>query len=500
MVMQAVEPIEIEAEITAEFGNMLFNNAMKRLSWTQIVSELVDNALGHSAKNIAIEWVSRKGHSMFRVTDDGLGSDTPEAFLQPGYTTGNIDPLGNSTFGAGLCAVERHLKGQMRIATKMEDKPEFWVIFRKIANGQSGRAQQWPATARMIEEQGIPGRHGTSIYFDGFDKYMPNSRQLATVIDELSIAYSPVLTGGKTGRTIRVIKNGESHRLKPVARPAVRELRRSEFTVGGHIYKAEWGVTEEPVSRLGCGLIYGAKLFDHDSSVFGDLSGRHFYCQLVIPHTAGRLAMDLCKRFATDLEPAYDRLFDLIESDLIQAHELSVTAEDVELNSRLSSMLSGEPVSTTRARKVNGGNEDLREFNGRDPNSRGATPANSGRKRKGRKRLDKSSVARNARIEWIAGGENEPAVSWKPDGGVIAFNEDVPALKSLKESKNHTGLLLLAIPVIAHAEEKRAGASLFPEMGDAAEITRELLRRLHDSQTAAKACDRAYLGHAIETT
>lgn len=481
MVTTTQSHIDIEADLSPEFGAFIFSNLMKRFPWANIAGEMIDNALGHSAKNVAIEWRTEDGRSLFRVTDDGLGSDTPEAFLRPGYSTGNPDPLGNSTFGAGLCAVERHLEGRLTVATKMANLPEFWFIERQITKGQKGRARKRPASEQLILDHGIPGRSGTSVNFHGFAKRIPNAAQLASVVDELSIAYTPAL---QEGRSIKLIRNGDTYKLKPSKRPVVKELKSAEFTVEGHIYKAEWGITEKPVSRLGCGLIYGAKLFDHVPSVFGSLSGRHFYCRLIIPHSAGLQAMDLCKRYASEqtLDPVYDCLWPLIETDLLQAHELSTTAEDVELNSRLSSMLSGEPVG--KARKVNGGNEDLRDFKGRDPNGRGATAANSGRKRSGRKRLDKSSVARNARIEWVAGGDIEPAVSWKPDGGVIAFNEDIPALQALKEAKNHTGLLLLAIPVIAHIEEKRAGASLFPEMGDAAEITRELLRRLHSSQVS----------------
>lgn len=480
MVTTTLDPIEIEAGMPPEFAELLFNKASERMSWANIASELIDNALGHSAENIAIEWGSRKGSLFFRVTDDGLGSDDPEAFLRPGYTTGNVDPLGNSTFGAGLCAVERNLRGNMRIATKRLGDTEFWVIERNITNSRNGRAQQWPSTDRNITNYGIPGQSGTSINFDGFARSLPYKNHLANAIDELSIAYSPALRGKKS---IRLIKDGKRYLLKPAKPPAVKELKCSTFVVDGHEFKAEWGVTEAPVSRLGCGLIYGAKLFDHDESVFGDLSGRHFYCRLVIPHSAGRKAMELCKRYASNLEPVYDCLFDLIEPDLQQAHEMSQVSANDDLNSRLASMLSGEPVSTSKARKVNGGNEDLREFKGRNPNGSGATPANTGRKRRGRKRLDKSSVARGARIEWVAGGETEPSVSWKPASGVVVFNEDDPALKWLKDTDD-TALLTLAIPVIAHAEEKRAGASLFPEMGDAAEITRELLRRLHSSQVS----------------
>lgn len=483
MVIHATEGIDIEASISTDVGEVMLRNLVKRFPWSDIASETIDNAIGHYASNVTVEWDTRSGTSVFRVCDDGHGSGHPEAFLRPGLTTGNPDPtMGNSTFGLGLCAIERHLQGNLMVATKRAASGSAWIIERDITKGQNGRARRSTGNGDVLASYGVPGNHGTAVTFSGFGKYIPNNPQVEAVADALSLAYTPALQSGKK---ITLYRNGKAYPLVSVEAPALEEENAAEFCVGGHNYVAQWGIATRPVARAGCGLVYGAKLFAHETTPFRGLSGRLFHCRLQIPHSAGSEAMETCKRFVADdfMEPVYESLWAIIANDLRRAHDLAETSEDAEFNSLLCDVLTGgNQASSTSRRKVAGGNEDLREFKGRDPNNSGVSPAGTGKKRNGRKRFDTSRVARDARIDWVAGGDHEPPVEWKHDGSRIVFNEDVHALARLRDQRNHEGLLLLAIPVVAHAEANRVDGSLFPEM-QAHDITRELLRRL-DSRMA----------------
>lgn len=454
--------------------------AMRNLPWQNIATELVDNALANKKNDapcvVRAIWQT-KGSKNFIFSDNGRGNRRPEVFLQPGLSGGNHDSRGNSTFGTGLFACEAHLGGRMIVATEADDRT-IRVVQRTLKTSEEGAGENIAANRETRAEYCIPSGGGTSIGFSEYAKKGPTASDIERIIEYLGRCYAIVLERAELQITIAL--NGKNWRVKPEVRPALNWIKTERIEIDEHAFSVEWGVTSEPTADAGCRLVYGGKFFETTSEPCGDYDLGRFYACITIPLSAGQDSMDLLKRSVEKefMDDLYDRCATLFESALLESHELCSTAADRKLSDIISTLLSSRAGSTEGGEIKPEGSEDRRQFNGRDHESEGIKPANSGRKRKGRK---KSEMPNRLVSGWAPMAESGPMAKYDPAGNRLTYNSDIELLASWRSTQAATELAQVGAAHVANVlcrMDSDGRNTLFGIDGDFDDLYKEFMHRI----------------------
>lgn len=459
------------------------------LHWEEICAELIDNSLEHSADfcHVTLEWDRQK--NTFRAVDNGEGSHDIQAFFKPGKSVQTGRTKGNSTFGVGLfvcecCVSTKEHPGSLRVATSTGGE-SILVGKRQIDKGSAVICVDVHATDETRRDYGL-GDTGTSVTFTKFAKPHPDAKKMGHIAEKLGRQYGTAILSGAL--KISLTRNGSTVDVDAEAIPECDILKRDVVCIGDHSFEVEWGVTKDICRDNGCRLIYGGKFFDGSQEPCGDYRLGRFYGSVRIPRTIGRESMDILKRAINhvSIDDLFDRLAELFKTELEESDRLCRTGDDEDLNKEISALLSVAVCGTkVEADSGDEGNEDIRDFNGRDPNSAGAKPKNTGRKRKGRRgstgdqKLPDSLITR-----WAPLGVDKGLAEYDYKSGRITFNEDVEMMQRLRAGKQ---TLLLASIAAGHIAKEIEGSEKQRQLGfgdgDFAWIYRQIMERI-DKATA----------------
>ncbi len=418
-----------------------------RFPWHDMCSELIDNALEFMKPKegckVMFDWVTTP--KSFACRDSGKGGTDPELFLRPGKTGGHVSDYGNSTFGTGLFAIECHLDAKMTIATRGENGT-MAIISRRIQHGQTGSIEQFKATREQCRRWRVCDVGGTTICFTGFQRGVPKKDHLPNILKHLSRCYRTVLGNGQL--SIIINHNGKTHHIKPADQPQICNLHQQTVTIDGHAFVVEWGVTKSEVREIGVQLIYGGKLFDSSTEPCGDANLGRFYAAITIPRSIGLESMELLKRGMD--HPAMDTLYSecrkVFGPQLKESDDLCRDDSASVLNKVIGRMLS-RGVRRDKKAKDDQGGQDLREYKGRDMDSEGVKPKETGRTRRGRKG---SKAPEIMKVDWVERGLDKPQVEYDPGGHRLTYNASHPLLVKWKAESSTLSLATLGAAYVAH--------------------------------------------------
>lgn len=476
-------------EDEGEFRNNV-RASNRKLAWENICSELIDNALEHSDGKccIVFEWRRTRSGDVFRAADNGLGSVDLQAFFKPGKSVQTGRSSGNSTFGMGLfvcecCLSSPEHQGKLQVATSTGGS-HILTAFRHIERSMKIEKIAVLATDDSRREYGI-GYRGTSITFSRCSKAKPTAKQLKSITEKLSRWYATAIAAELLEITLRV--DGEERVVPPEPIPSCDELKSVVLTIDGHQFSVEWGLTTGVCKDSGCRLIYGGKFFETSSGPCGDYRLGHFYGAIRIPRTIGKESMDILKR--TIDHPVLDSLFsqceELFRPELEKSDAICRQSEDHEQTSSIAMMLSSAVIPPRENADADGGDkggagdEDLRDYNGRDNSRRGVQPSDSGRTRHGRRsRRKRNGIPDSVAIFWAELGDDQAMVLYQHDGCRVTFNLDVPAVIHLRDTKQNAVLSAIAA---GHIAKDIAGTHKQKDLGfgdlDFAFIYRKMIER-----------------------
>jgi hypothetical protein len=468
----------------------------RKLGWESICAELIDNSLEHSQGRVSVsfDWKRLKSGDVFRAVDNGNGSTEVSQFFTPGESVMTGRSTGNSTFGMGLFVLECCLSAagsptKMQVATLPPGSPEIITGFRHIEGGRG----VYPFRIEADEENRSSyalGENGTSVTFSKIIKSSPTLVQLKAIADKLGRQYSACLRSGEL--VLRLSALGETIVVSAEPIPSVQELKQQTIFIDGHEFAMEWGVTTEPCRDAGCRLIYGGKFFEANPAACGDYRINRFYAAIRIPRTIGKKSMDILKR--TIDHPILDELFDqceeLFRPELEESDAICRKDEDESQTAAICDMLSSliiKPEAAGQSDIEDGGNQDLRRFRGRDPESKGVSPKDSGKDRKGSKRKGRFYIPDSFNIHWAALGEDRGAVLYQHEGFRVTFNTDCELVRSLRDKK---GDLVLSTMAAGHIAKDIAGTDKQKDLGfsdgDFSHIYRVMMERICHITTVAK--------------
>jgi hypothetical protein len=464
----------------------------RKLGWDSICAELIDNSLEHSDRSVdvCIDWSNRR----FRATDNGKGSTQVSQFFTPGESILTGRSTGNSTFGMGLFVLECCVSApgsptKMQVATRVPGSHEVLTGFRHI---EKGRGVEWVTVDcfnETLAAYGL-GDSGTSVIFTKIEKPIPTAAKLKEVAEKLGRQYSACLRSGEL--VLSLASHGETITVQAEKPTEVLELKRQTLVIDGHEFAVEWGVTTEPCRDAGCRLIYGGKFFEANPAACGDYRINRFYAAIRIPRTIGKKSMDILKR--TIDHPILDELFDqceeLFRPELEESDAICRKDEDETQTAAICDMLSSliiKPEAAGQSDIEDGGNQDLRRFRGRDPESKGVSPKDSGKDRKGSKRKGRFYIPDSFNIHWAALGEDRGAVLYQHEGFRVTFNTDCELVRSLRDKK---GDLVLSTMAAGHIAKDIAGTDKQKDLGfsdgDFSHIYRVMMERICHITTVAK--------------
>jgi len=458
------------------------------LHWEEICAELIDNSLEHSGEvcHVSLEW--SKLSEMFRAVDNGDGSTDIQAFFKPGKSVQTGRSKGNSTFGVGLfvcecCVSSPDSPGLLRVATT-SGLGTILVGLRQIDNGSNVKKLEVPFTDETRRNYGI-GETGTSVAFTKFAKAHPDAKKIGHIAEKLGRQYGSAIQSGSL--QIDLIRNGQRMTVSSEQLPECEQLESAVINIAGHSFEVQWGVTKDLCRDNGCRMIYGGKFFDASQEPCGDYRLGRFYASIRVPRTIGRDSMDILKRSINhnSIDELFDRLAELFKPELEQSDLLCKADDDDDLNNEISSLLSTAIKKPKESGIDDDGDEDLREFNGRDPNGVGAKPRNSGRKRTGRRKAGDSTKLPDSLISrWAPLGTENGLAVYDYKSGRITFNQDLAMMQSLRATKQ---TLLLASIAAGHIAKDIEGSEKQKQLGfgdgDFAWIYRVMMERICPAST-----------------
>lgn len=438
---------EIEISGLAEKGWQfkVMRSSNRNFPWRDIVCELIDNAIQFRKKNqpaqIEIIWLSGK-RQYFHCEDDGIGSNDIAAFLQPGRSEGAGIESGSSTFGTGLYGIECHLDGEMLVTT-WNGSSNFWQVQRVVRTMDTGLAREYEATEANISTIKCPSSGGTLISFHGFKKRVPTQSDFLKIAEHVSRSYA--VTIKRCEARITFTLNGRSLTIQPEERPELEQVHQESIVIDGNRFDIEWGVTTDKVKgEQGCRLIYGGKEFEVTTLPCGDYLTGRFYASIVLPKSIGSETMDVFKRSVDHsheiLSELYSQSFKLFEPQLKRSDELCSVDEDEEFNEAIRQCFMLHSGVDERKNDceaiVKGGDEDLRNFKGRDTSSKGVQPQGTQRKRVGRSRkASRKFDATTLKISFENLGEDKDIAKYSIADNRLVYNLDDATVVSLKEVK-----------------------------------------------------------------
>ena len=439
----------------------------RRLSWEDICSELIDNALEHSVEvcSVVLEWKRHKGDYYFRCIDNGYGSDDIRAFFQPGKTVGTGKATGSSTFGMGLfvceCCISLRPKSDsvLRVAT-YSGKGTIIVGERAIDKSSSVDVQKSMFNELLAKRYRIDD-HGTNITFSRFSKRIPHGDEFDRIASNIGRLYATAISSG----SLRVVLVKDSVTTPVVAdtAPLSDDLNYRSIEISGHKFEIEWGVTNDVCRDNGCRLIYGGKFFQTTDAPCGKYNLGRFYALIRIPRTIGKHSMDILKRCVD--HPAIDELYDqcyelflpcLERSDVICRH-----GDYEALNSGISKLLSiAINPDVNVSDDFDEGDRRTREYRGRDMTRKGAQPTGEGTKHRKKRRT--KGVPDACSVLWSRLGEDKGLAVYQHESNRITFNEDVPMMLQLRDEKHK---MLLASIAAGHIAKDIEGSPRQAEFG-----------------------------------
>lgn len=456
------------------------------LHWEEICAELIDNSLEHSGDfcHVTLEW--DKLLSMFRAVDNGEGSHDIQAFFKPGKSVQTGRSKGNSTFGVGLfvcecCVSTKERPGSLRVATATGSE-SILVGKRQIDKGSAVIWFDVHATDETRRDYGL-GLTGTSVTFSKFAKSHPDSQKITHIAGKLGRQYCTAIQSGSL--QIDLIRNGQCSTVASEAIPECDVLKSECIEISGHTFVIEWGVTKDLCRDNGARMIYGGKFFDATQEPCGDYRLGRFYASIRIPRTIGRESMDILKRAInhSSIDELFDRLAELFRPELEESDRLCKSDDDEDLNNEISSLLSiaiRKKKTAEKPEPEDGGDEDIREYNGRDPNGNGVKPRSSGRKRTGRRKAGDNAKLPDSLISlWSPLGTDNGLAVYDYKSGRITFNQDIAMMQALRAGKQK---LLLASIAAGHIAKDIEGSVKQKQLGfgdgDFAWIYRTMMERI----------------------
>ncbi len=458
----------------------------RRLLWEDICAELIDNSLEHSGDvcRISMEW-NKAGGKTFRAVDDGDGSTDIQAFFKPGKSVQTGRSKGNSTFGVGLyvcecCVSSSEHPGQLKVAT-CTGSDSILVGLRRIDRGSSVESFPVIANDEGRRDYGL-GYTGTSVTFSRFAKPLPTLEDTSRIASKLGRSYATAIQSGAL--VIDLIRNGSATRVESETLPECDDLKTAVIEIDGHTFTVEWGVTKTHCRDNGCRLIYGGKFFDKSQEPCGEYRIGRFYAAVRIPRTIGRESMDILKRAIdnSSIDSLYDELAKLFQPELEASDAICKEGDDEVLNAQISSLLSLAIKSPAKNHEEDeSGNDDIRDSNGRDPDGVGVKPRNTGRTRKGRRGPGTKSQLPDSILScWAPFGTDKGLAEYQHDAMRITFNEDVPMMLHLRESKQ---VSILASIAAGHVAKDIEGTDKQKQLGfgdsDFAWIYRTMMERVY---------------------
>lgn len=438
------------------WSTRMLKAAAPNLSWLQIVCELIDNSRAFRvpgrAVHVRITWTSGGARRTFQVIDDGVGATDAAPFMELGNSGGIDREDGNSTHGTGLCVVEARLNGELEIAA-FADGSDGMIIRRVIGLGTAFETWSVANEESTKAEHGIFTETGTAVRFDRVTgRNMPQISTVKSMAVELGEVYAEAIRSGDV--KITLTRNNETVVVHAAQPRSLEEAYTKTFTIDGHTYTAEWGVTSDVCRTDGVELCYGGKVFDSTSIPCGDYNTARFWGRITIPRSCGRDKMDLLKRDIDNeqMSPVYDYCSELFQEALRVSDERSVRAEDAELTQQLEQLLS----VAKKLAEAGEGSRDLREFKGRDMSNQGVQPKNTGRTRRGRRGTrGKQKNADDINIQWQPLGVTANMCKFDVNADRLTFNTENSQVVTYRDNKDVKLLGVIGAAVIADALRTR---------------------------------------------
>jgi hypothetical protein len=420
------EEIELSGKAVDGWSAMVMRANNRNLRWLEIACELIDNARAFHKENqpttVLLCWWRQGKVKRFECIDHGIGGTDPDAFTSPGLSGGYERASGGSTFGTGLFTVECHLQAKMQICT-FPQKGAGWHIRREISRGERARATPIDNDHNSRMEYGAPLDGGTRVVFDGIHKPIPQEITIDTLASDLGVKYANAIRCGELHVTLQ--RNENRHVIAAATGPTLLESYSEVVISDGHEFNVVWGTTTTPNHFAGVELIYGGKQFDITAIPCGEFNVKFFYGSITIPRSFGKDAMDLLKRDIDDelMACVYDRCAELFHHALSESHRRATTKEQHDLNNRISHLLS--EMAKKDQQPEDHGSDDIRVFNGRDPEGEGVKPKDTGRIRRGRRNPGRKAKAESpVDVHWQPLGERQSIAVYEVASNRLTFNED----------------------------------------------------------------------------
>lgn len=161
------------------------------MSWSIVLTELIDNAIDAQASSIVAGWKGRK----FSLHDNGTGV-SPAGF-EALYTLGGHvkEPTRYAIgrYGVGFKEAAGWLWGRTKV-TSFHDRKSRQLIIDWEREARRGKAHDTVAPVTFLK--GDRSVYHTKVECDGTDRKMPNPDVLTRIIRQLEHTYRPALEGG----------------------------------------------------------------------------------------------------------------------------------------------------------------------------------------------------------------------------------------------------------------------------------------------------------------
>lgn len=404
--------------------------ANQSLPWWKCLAELIDNSFDQGADRVEIFEDAKK--RTVTITDNGKGIASVIAAVSLGHSKPTTHQR-MGRYGIGLKDAWLSTGDKIEIETVRDNKKSYLCL------DIGSFSQDW--TGPDPTETACDEPSGTKIVL-----HVRKNRKLPddNVYTKLSWAFSPGLLSGKQ---IVLVRRNTRKPLKPVCLPDLIESVQDTFEVNGKSVSINIGITKPDVKKFG-----NAFYFAHLHRIIEDCSigTKGMSCQNMAGMVTLGEGWELSKNkdAITDSQDELEEsIYDRIKHLLTKAESLSRDVESNEIRVELEKMFNDAICETKREARHQ-----------KNESSGTVEPKYSGRQRTTAEKIHKhlpgsvlvpnGTRARGIRIDW-AHRDDETVGSYDHRTNTVFLNLCHNYVKSAKDDKNNSALLLMAVAVFS---------------------------------------------------
>lgn len=422
----------------------------QRLSWREVIGELIDNSFDAEATRITITFRKRA----LSVEDDGTGCDDLARMLRLGHHYKRPGTkLGR--YGVGWKDAACWLWGTSRIvSTAGRQQQSLTVSWPRLA-----RSSRWEIEDPVTEKTTRPT--GTLIEFTDICRQVPRLEILA---DDLGFLFAPAL---RSGRQI-LLRHGR-RRLPCVAYrlPPLDDTIEDSFEVDGRGVSLRAGIVkqDEKNARPGFVFLHEHRVIEHSAL------GSDGYN---VARIAGEVQLDdrwaLSKNKTEVVEAREelgnairDRCLVIFEKAKLQAQQTRLADFDRRIEGRLKNLMNARVV-----RSDDGPPAEVETSPPKSPRPPGTS--GSTRQKKPKRTVDSDDLLQDLRsginIAWVDTGKPADAGSAMLGPVKVMLNLSNPYVSKIRDNENEDAAVCVAVTLLLDAILKRDQRERMPLFRD----------------------------------